>query len=96
MSVAITFSRTFGDPTIGEQLVCEREVGNTQDMYAVAVIRVVMCAHARIYAHHTLQDSWILLTNVKFGDRHFNCQTKTTKISRYRVYSHRVASLFVF
>ena len=38
MSVDITFSRTFWRPTIGEQLVCKREVSNAQDTYAVAVI----------------------------------------------------------
>jgi len=34
--------RGIWNPTIGEQLVCKREVSNTQDVHAVAVMREAM------------------------------------------------------
>ena len=51
-----------------------------------------MCAHMSVHVQHAPQDSWILLANVKFGNRLFNRQiaklkpTSTFPIIRYLYY----------
>ena len=51
---------------------CSLFLGRKESIDAPSVA-VVMCAHALVHVHHALRDSWILLANLKFGRRHFNC-----------------------